>query len=191
MRHTAGFAADGGKSKLVGSQPVPSQPSPGLGMKGLLLLKWLVRCCALADRPWAECPQAAPLVLASESAVEVDEGYMGHAAPADKGFLDETAGAAAFHEFNGQLCAPSHWMLPWRQKPKAPFCRAACQVTVGDPLEPTRRSSIRAWRLAVYRALQHALKVRQATRRNSLRLCMIPDLGCCIPSCAPSPTHSR
>jgi hypothetical protein len=60
-----------------------------------------------------------------------------------------------------------------------------------DPLEPARRSSIRAWRLAVYRAFKHALKVRLLTRRNSLKLCMIPDLGCCVPSCAQTPTHSR
>jgi hypothetical protein len=59
----------------------------------------------------------------------------------------------AFHELGGPLGTPSHQMLPWCQKPKAPFCRAACQETVGDPLEPARRSSIRAWRLAVYRAL--------------------------------------
>jgi hypothetical protein len=85
MRHTAGFAADEGTGKHVEAQPVPTQPSPGLGLEGLLLLKWLVQCCALADQPWAARPQAAPLLLASESAVEVEEGDMGHAAPADKG----------------------------------------------------------------------------------------------------------
>jgi hypothetical protein len=72
-RHTAGFAADGGKGKHVEAQPVPSQPSPGLGMKGLLLLKWLVWHCALADQPWAVRPQASTLVPASELAVEVVE----------------------------------------------------------------------------------------------------------------------
>jgi hypothetical protein len=87
MRHTAGFAADGGKDKHVEAQPVSTQPSPGLGIEieGLLLLKWLVQCCALANQPWAARPQAVPLVLASESAVEVEEGDMGHAAPSDKG----------------------------------------------------------------------------------------------------------
>jgi hypothetical protein len=85
MRHTAGFAADGGKVKHVEAPPVPSQLSPGLGMEGLLLPKWLVRHCALADQAWAVRPQAAPLVPASESAVEVEEGDLGHAAPADKG----------------------------------------------------------------------------------------------------------
>jgi hypothetical protein len=54
-------------------------------MEGLLLLKWLVQCCALADQPWAARHQAIPLVLASESVVELEEGDMGHAAPADKG----------------------------------------------------------------------------------------------------------
>jgi hypothetical protein len=97
----------------------------------------------------------------------------------------------AFHQFGGPLGAPSHQMLPWRQQPKTPFRRAACQETVRDPLEPARRSSIMAWRLAVYRALQHPLQVRQMTRRDPLKLRMIPDLGCCIPGCAQSPTHSR
>jgi hypothetical protein len=85
MRHTAGFAADGGKGKHVEAQPVPTQPSPGLGMEGLMLLKWLVRHCALADQARAVRPQAAPLVPASKSAVEVEEGDLGYAAPADKG----------------------------------------------------------------------------------------------------------
>jgi hypothetical protein len=51
MRHTAGFAVDGGKGKHVEAQPVTSQPSPGLGIEGLLVLKWFVRHCALADQP--------------------------------------------------------------------------------------------------------------------------------------------
>jgi hypothetical protein len=54
-------------------------------MEGLLLLKWLVRHCALVDQARAVRPQAAPLVPASESAVEVEEGDLGHAAPVDKG----------------------------------------------------------------------------------------------------------
>jgi hypothetical protein len=49
IQHTAGFAADGEKVKHVEAQPVPSQPSPGLSMEGLLLLKWLVRHCTLAE----------------------------------------------------------------------------------------------------------------------------------------------
>jgi hypothetical protein len=57
------------------------------------------------------------------------------------------------HESGGPPGAPNHQMLPWRQEPKAPVCRAACQETVLDPLELARHSSIRAWRLAVGRAL--------------------------------------
>jgi hypothetical protein len=97
----------------------------------------------------------------------------------------------AFHQFGGPLGAPSHQMLPWRQKPKTPFSRAACQETVRDPLEPARRSSIMARRLAVYRALQHPLQVRQMTSGNSFKLHMIPHLGCCIPGRSQSPTHGR
>jgi hypothetical protein len=72
-------------AKHVEAQPVPAQPCPGLGMEGLLLRKWFVQCCALVDQPWAARPKAAPLALASKSAVEVEEGDMGLAAPADKG----------------------------------------------------------------------------------------------------------
>jgi hypothetical protein len=103
MRHTVAlFAADGGKGKHVEAQPVPSQPSPGLWMEGLLLLKWLVWHCALTDQPWAVRPQAAPLVPASQSAVEVEKSDLGHAALTDK----------ALHEFGGPLGAPGHQMLP-------------------------------------------------------------------------------
>jgi hypothetical protein len=100
----------------------------------------------------------------------------------------------AFPEFGGPLGAPRHQMLPWRQKPKNPFSRADCQETVREPLEPTRRSSIMAWSLAdysSYRALQHPLQVRQMTGRDSLKLRMIPGLGCYILGCDQSPTHSR
>jgi hypothetical protein len=38
---------------------------------------------------------------------------------------------------------------------------------------------------------RHALKVRQVTRRSSLKLRMIPDLSCCIPGCAQRPNYSR
>jgi hypothetical protein len=87
MRHTAGFAADGGEGKNVEAQPVLTQPSSGLGMEGLLLLKWfvLVQHSALADQPQAVRSLADPLVLASKSQVEVEESGIGHAAPADKG----------------------------------------------------------------------------------------------------------
>jgi hypothetical protein len=44
----------------------------------------------------------------------------------------------AFHEFGGPLGAPSHQMLPGRQKPKTPFSRVACQEMVRDQ-EPDRR----------------------------------------------------
>jgi hypothetical protein len=97
----------------------------------------------------------------------------------------------AFHELGGPLGALSHQMLPWRQKPRTPFSRAACHEAVRDPLEPARRSSIMAWRLAVYRAMQHPPQIRQMIRRDPLKLRMIPDLGFCIPGRAQSPTHSR
>jgi hypothetical protein len=59
--------------------------SPGLGMEGLVLLKWLVRHCAVADQAWAVRPLTTPLVPASELPVEVKEGGMGYAAPACRG----------------------------------------------------------------------------------------------------------
>jgi hypothetical protein len=119
-------------------------------MEGLLLLKWLVRHCALADQPWAVRPQAAPLVRASDLAVELEEGDMRHGAPADKGLP----------RVWWPVGAPSHQMLPWRKKPEDPVCRADCQETIGDPLKSARCSAILAWRLAVCRALQRALKFR-------------------------------
>jgi hypothetical protein len=50
---------------------------------GLLSLKWLVHPCILADQPWDVRPQAARPVTASKLAVEVEEGGMGDAAPAE------------------------------------------------------------------------------------------------------------
>jgi hypothetical protein len=59
----------------------------------------------------------------------------------------------AVHEHGGPLDTPSHQVLPWRQKPKGPLCRAACQEAIWDSLESACRSSFRVWRLAVYSAL--------------------------------------
>jgi hypothetical protein len=83
--------------------------------------------------------------------------------------------------------------LPWHQKPNAPFCRTAGQKTIREPPGASRwsRCSIRAWRVAICHALQHALHVCQVIRRNSLKPRMIPDLGCCIAGCAQTLTHSR
>jgi hypothetical protein len=109
-----------------------------------MLLKWLVRHCAPADQPWAVFPLAAPLVPARESPVEVGERDMGHAAPADKGLP----------RFGGPLGAPSQATRCSRgAKSKEPLLQGVLPKAVGDPLEPAIRSSIRAWSLAVYRAL--------------------------------------